>query len=232
MLAGLVLLTPSVRAEPVEARSLQSRPSTRSGRAERKEQVETVIEAEGAFAADAQEFGQWTAFRKWAAANATMFVPRPTNAQAWLKGRANPARAIEWWPTAAWVSCDGTLAVDTGGWRRPDGSSGYFTTIWAKQKDGQWRWLVDHGDVATIGKPAPAPLPDQPVTRSASCATTGLSVAAAPMVLATAAAGLSRDGTLIWQWSFKRGVRQLSVQMWNGRDYERVVSDQVLAAQP
>ena len=36
---------------------------------------QTAIDAERAFAADAQKNGQWTAFRHWASDRATMFVP-------------------------------------------------------------------------------------------------------------------------------------------------------------
>jgi hypothetical protein len=36
----------------------------------------TAVEAERAFAADAQKQGQWTAFRKWAAPDAVMWTPQ------------------------------------------------------------------------------------------------------------------------------------------------------------
>ena len=52
----------------------------------------TAIDAERAFAADAQQRGQWTAFRATATEEAVMFVPQPVNAQAFLKdeGPAEP----------------------------------------------------------------------------------------------------------------------------------------------
>ena len=106
----------------------------------------TPVEAERAFAADAQTLGQWTAFRKWATDDATMFVPQPVKAQAFLKDRQDPAKAIDWWPTASFMSCDGSLAVNTGGWKRPDGTVGYFSTVWQRQADGGWKWIVDGGD--------------------------------------------------------------------------------------
>ncbi|MGH6705455.1 MAG: hypothetical protein ACREB1_01445, partial [Sphingomicrobium sp.] len=92
----------------------------------------TAVDAERAFAADAQKLGQWTAFRKYATDDALMFVPTPTNAQTWLRGRDDPKQSIEWWPTESYSSCDGRLAVNKGGWRRPDGSVGYFTTVWRR----------------------------------------------------------------------------------------------------
>jgi len=110
-----------------------------------------VIAAELAFARAAQDKGQWTAFAEYASKDAVMFVPQPTNAQAWLKGRANPPQAVRWQPHQVWSSCDGTLAVTKGAWQRPDGSVGYFTTVWErqkKQKDGL-RWVLDQGDALT-----------------------------------------------------------------------------------
>ena len=59
-----------------------------------------------------------------------MFMPQPVNAQALLKDRKDPPKAVDWWPTASYISCDGKLAVNTGGWQRPDGSVGYFSTVW------------------------------------------------------------------------------------------------------
>ncbi|WP_174279266.1 hypothetical protein [Sphingomonas bacterium] len=164
----------------------------------------TVTEAERAFAADAKAIGQWAAYRKWAAPDATMFVPEPVKAQNWLKDRADPAAAIEWWPTAAWVSCDGTVAVDTGGWKRQDGGVGYFTTVWRREPDGRWRWIVSHGDHAA----APRPRPASPPIRRAMCGARldqqiehlppGLPV---PLEHAgKGALGVSDDGSLAWYW--------------------------------
>ena len=65
---------------------------------------QTALDAERAFAADAQTIGQWAAFRKWAAIDAIMFVRQPVQALDWLRGRAEPAQAVQWWPTASWRS--------------------------------------------------------------------------------------------------------------------------------
>lgn len=131
------------------------KPASGTGFSTSLEARSTALDAERAFAADAQILGQWTAFRKWAAPDATMFVPQPINAQAWLKERKNPPKAIAWWPTATYVSCDGSLAVNTGGWKRPDGAVGYFSTVWQRQQDGGWKWVLDHGDIAATPRPRP-----------------------------------------------------------------------------
>ena len=76
----------------------------------------TAIDAERAFAADAQRRGQWTAFRATATEEAVMFVPQPVNAQAFLKDKADPPQPLKWWPASSFVSCDGNLAVNHGPW--------------------------------------------------------------------------------------------------------------------
>ena len=116
-----------------------------------------VIAAELAFARAAQEKGQWSAFAEYATEDAVMFVPQPTNAQAWLKGRANPPQAVRWQPHQVWSSCDGSLAVAKGALQRPDGSAGYFTTVWARQakKKAGYRWLLYHE--GALAEPLAAP---------------------------------------------------------------------------
>jgi hypothetical protein len=106
-----------------------------------------VIATELAFARTAQEKGQWSAFAEFADDHAVMFVPQPVTAKDWLKGRQNPAEAVRWQPHQVWSSCDGSLAVTKGAWQRPDGSVGYFNTVWARQRDGQYKWVMDQGDV-------------------------------------------------------------------------------------
>ena len=94
-----------------------------------------IIAAEIAFNRLAQEKGQWTAFRETAAKDAVMFVPEVVLAQEWLKGRTDPPKSVTWQPHKAFMSCDGRTGVTTGAWQRPDGSVGYFTTV--------WQWIGD-----------------------------------------------------------------------------------------
>ena len=114
-----------------------------------------IVATEIAFARAAREEGQWSAFRDYAADDAVMFVPQAVSAGSWLKGRADPAQAVAWQPHAVWMSCDGSLAVSTGAAQYPDGSSGYFTTVWQRQKDGEYRWIMDAG--GTLAEPLKEP---------------------------------------------------------------------------
>lgn len=181
----------------------------------------TPIDAERAFAADAKTIGQWTAFRKWSTDDAVMFVPQPTNAHEFLKDRKDPPKAIDWWPTASWMSCDGSLAVNTGGWTRPDGTVGYFTTVWQRQANGGWKWIVDGGDGLTTARPRPAVVP----VKRAACSKSRYSDSVNTGSYRSSAA---RDGTLTWSFDVKPdGARNFRVGLWDGRDFVNVVDDQI-----
>ena len=213
----LILAPHSVRAELVEAPRValaDTGPSTGSERTEVGKK--TALDAERAFAADAQQLGQWTAFRKWAASDAIMFVPQPTNAQAWLKDRKDPAKAIDWWPTASYVSCDGGLAVNTGGWKRPDGSVGYFSTVWQRQADGGWKWIVDSGDSLVKSRPRLGRIRVErascdPVQRFVPDHTHAGPDGVVPL---PEAQGYANDASLTWHWSVEtNGTRSLIVHL-------------------
>lgn len=182
---------------------------------------QTALEAEWAFAKAAQEQGQWTAFRAFAAPDAEMFVPERTDAQVWLKDRKDPPRSVEWWPTASYVSCDGRIAVNTGGSKWPDGSSGYFTTVWVRQDDGSWKWTQDHGGPLETARARV----DRPTVRTADCTrqprrlprmiTPGTKPVANPL-----------DDTLTTMWvRLPDGSRRFRAFLWNGTGSDAVVDD-------
>lgn len=105
-----------------------------------------VIATELAFARAAKEDGQWTAFREFSTDEAVMFVPEAVNAHDWLAKQTDPPQTVAWQPHQMWSSCDGSLAVTSGAWQRPDGTAGYFTTVWQRQRNGKYRWVLDQGD--------------------------------------------------------------------------------------
>ena len=193
----------------------------------------TAIEAERAFAADAQRLGQWTAFRKWAAPQAILFVPQPVNAHEFLKNATDPQLSYQWWPAKAFVSCDGSMAVTTGPSVRGN-YRGYFTTIWQRQPDGSWRWLLDHGD--RLERPRLAG--ERTQVQRARCEAPFVS----PLIGTKykieggrSGAGQSRDGSLRWSWaSGAKGERIISVSLASGPDrigtrFDRVLHDEVVA---
>jgi hypothetical protein len=176
----------------------------------------TAIDAERAFVADAQKLGQWTAFRKYAADDAVMYVPQRVNAQEFLKDLKDPPASVFWWPGKSFVSCDGSYAVNTGPWVRQYGKAvGYFTTVWKRQPDGSWKWIYDGGDgLATARaeggdiKPTPASCEGKPA---------GLP-----------SASKSPDGSLAWTIEVgAAGQRSFRAFVWNGKEYQGVVEDVV-----
>jgi hypothetical protein len=197
----------------------------------------TSIEAERAFAADAQRIGQWTAFRKWAEPGAVMWTPQAVWAHDFLQSRKDPANAVRWWPSHSWQSCDGRTAVNVGPWQLP-GGHGRWITLWMRQRSGEWRWSAD-------GQLTPAPafaIPRQPAVRRAACGNARLrarlvSADYARPVNRTSPPGdsgyaRSADGTLLFNWTVAAdGVRRNRVQLWTGRRFALVL-DETTRPQP
>lgn len=104
-----------------------------------------VIAAELAFAREARERGTWTAFRRTATPDALWPAPGWQNVQTALKGMADPAQPIMREPDQLWVSCDGSFALSTGPATDPSGKRARFATIWQRQDDGRYRWVLDQG---------------------------------------------------------------------------------------
>lgn len=182
-----------------------------------------VVAAELAFAREAQEKGQWTAFRDYAADDAVMFVPQQVMAKAWLKKQANPAQAVTWQPYAVWSSCDGSLAVSKGAWQRADGTVGYFTTVWERQRNGQYKWVLDQGD--TLAQPLAEPEMIAAQVADCSRATPPDNPPAAGRTV-----GWSDDKTLQWTLEVRPdNSRRFAVNRWTGSGYEEVLRSDVAA---
>ncbi len=192
-----------------------------------------IIAAEIGFNQLAQEKGQWTAFRETAAKDAVMFVPRPTLALEHLKGKTDPARSVKWQPHKAFMSCDGKTGVTTGAWQHPNGTVGYFTTVWQwtpknDRGDGEWKWVVDHGDDLT----APRQPQEMIETKVASCKGSAPAALIAPPEGAKMKAGYSKDQSLSYTWVVQlNGARTIEVKLWNGAALETVILDRVAAEQ-
>jgi hypothetical protein len=194
--------------------------------------IPTAVDAERAFAADAQRIGQWSAFRKWAGRDAVVFTPQAAWAQQALPQK-NPPKAVRWWPAHSFASCDGRTAVNTGPWIRPDNSHGYFTTVW-QRTGSRWRWVYDGGDIAA----GPLPAPPKAQVHRASCRAKPPGppiVPPRPLTQKQARTtpedqgrGESADKTLGWDWKVdKNGGRKFRVFQWNGYRYAQVLFNDV-----
>jgi hypothetical protein len=186
-----------------------------------------VIATELAFARAAQEKGQWTAFAEYAIDDAWMFVPEVVRAQTWLEGRANPPQAVRWQPHQVWSSCDGSLAVTRGAWQRPDGSVGYFTTVWERQVDLEYKWVMDQGDV--LAEPLEAPeMIDGATAACGSQPTPPAEMLAGPADAIRS--GAAADGTLRWHVVVRPdGSRSVVARYWDGSEWRTAFDEQVAA---
>lgn len=129
--------------------------------------IKPVVAAEFAFAADALARGIKPAFLASMHDSAVYFGGAvPGLARAYWLTRPDPAPTdppLRWAPALAGVAASGELGYTTGPWRMdgPDGkpvATGQFFTVWARQPDGTWRWLLDNGISAPLAA-APAALP-------------------------------------------------------------------------
>ncbi len=199
-----------------------------------------VIRAEIAFNQRAQTEGQWTAFRKTADKDAIMFVPQVVNAQRWLGTQANPIQSVVWWPSRVFMSCDGSYAAATGGWQRPDGSVGYFTTLWRRQKKGDYRWIFDHGDSLPAlrtqreddleAKVAECPRGRRADSESRESRPGEAEIMRIASPPPASGEGQSADGSLRWQWVTRPdGSRTISVSMRYEGEMRTVIQDDVKA---
>jgi hypothetical protein len=152
-----------------------------------------VIATERAFARMAREKGTWTAFRHYATGDALWPSPGLVGVQASLKDVPDPAQPVLWGPDAAWSSCDGSFAVTTGEAVFPGGRKSRFLTVWQRQRDGEYRWVLDQGFDSAGGAIDPDTIP----ARVAECPS---GRRPSPQVRRGEAwgSGASNDATLWW----------------------------------
>lgn len=131
--------------------------------------LKAMVDSELAFARMAQEKTVRDAFLTYAAENGVLMGPNGSeNARKQIGSQPPPPADaprlnLEWWPVYADISRSGDMGWTTGPSRRTRGERvgyGHFVTVWKKQPDGSWRWLMDHG----IGNKELSPLgPDTPI---------------------------------------------------------------------
>lgn len=178
----------------------------------------SVLEADRALAAQVRSDGQWTAFRRFAEADAIMFHNGAHPAAALLKGQPDPATPLTWTVEESWTSCDGTTAFTVGPVRRPSGKAGMLLLVWRKQPDGSWKWVAWRG--AAEGR---AELPG-PRVEAASCE------GSPPSYLMPKAEGpsgrlWSPDRTLLWDWrTDAAGKVSYSVRAWDGTRHVTLIA--------
>jgi ketosteroid isomerase-like protein len=127
-----------------------------------------LAKMEDAFSAMAQEKGLLAAFQHFAAPDVAFIDTDPRKyrgpeAVRQRMGEDKPGVKLTWSAMFTDVSDDGTLGYNYGRYesRRPgpDGKEivrgGFFLTIWKRQPDGSWKYVMDNG--APDRPPTPTP---------------------------------------------------------------------------
>ena len=130
--AGLILSGGAMAADPTP---------------EQRANLDGVAAAEAAFAKRTTEIGNIPAFREFAAPGVIMFLPEPMVATEYL-AKAEWPGLLEWRPEFVAVSAAGDLAVASGPsqWTvKGEVDPGYYLTVWARQPDGSWKFVLDRG---------------------------------------------------------------------------------------
>lgn len=120
--------------------------------------LDSMVNTERAFARAAAERGTRDAFLAFMADDGIVFAPGPVNGKKSWEARPKRPGLLSWEPIYADISAAGDMGYDTGPWEfRPKGAEdkpvafGHFMTIWKKQADGTFKFMLDLG----ISNPQP-----------------------------------------------------------------------------
>jgi ketosteroid isomerase-like protein len=126
----------------------------------KKSAVDSIADAERAFARTSVQKGIRDSFIEFFAEDGINFQPHPTKTkEAFSKRPAAPSPVVlDWHPITADVSRAGDLGYTTGPYTLTDSKTnnllkqGYYFSLWRRQAGGDWKVVVDCG--IDTGKPA------------------------------------------------------------------------------
>ncbi|MBK8467442.1 MAG: hypothetical protein IPL32_16620 [Chloracidobacterium sp.] len=114
--------------------------------------LQEMVDAEHAFAQLAADKDTRTAFLANMTSDAVVFVPEQTNAKSFWEAKTPNQSLLSWAPNFADITSSGILGYTTGNWEfRAKGKDdtpsafGEFITLWLRQPDGKYKWVVDIG---------------------------------------------------------------------------------------
>lgn len=118
----------------------------------RKQNRRALVQMERDFAKAAATKGTRDAFLEFLAEDGILFQPGPVNGKKFWTERQPRKGLLSWEPIFADVSRAGDLGYTTGPWEfRPNGADdqpaafGQYFTIWKRQSDGLWKFVLDRG---------------------------------------------------------------------------------------
>lgn len=119
--------------------------------------LQEMVTTEQAFSKMAAEKNTRDAFLAFIADDGLLFRPGAVNGKKWLLEHPSPPPPdkkplLAWQPSFAGMSASGDMGFTTGPWEfkgdvkdeKPAGY-GHFVTVWKKQSDGTWKFVVDLG---------------------------------------------------------------------------------------
>lgn len=126
-----------------------------NGTAQKKDlasDLRSLVDNELAFAHTASEKGVHDSFLEFIADDGIIYRPGPVNGKDWLTPKPSRPGLLTWQPVFADISGAGDLGITTGPWEfRETGPKdepvayGQFSTVWRKQSDGSWKFVIDIG---------------------------------------------------------------------------------------
>ena len=118
--------------------------------------LQEMVKTEQAFSKMAEEKNTRDAFMTFIADDGLLFRPGAVNGKKWMTEHPVPPSdkkpLLAWQPSYAGMSASGDMGFTTGPWEfKPDVKDakptgyGHFVTVWKRQADGSWKWVVDLG---------------------------------------------------------------------------------------
>ena len=118
--------------------------------------LQEMVNTEQSFSKMAEEQNARDAFLAFIADDGLLFRPGAVNGKKWMQEHPVPPSdknpLLAWQPAFAGMSASGDMGFTTGPWefkadRSDEKPSGYghFVTVWKKQADGTWKFVVDLG---------------------------------------------------------------------------------------
>lgn len=118
--------------------------------------LQEMVKTEQAFSRMALEKNTRDAFMAYIADDGLLFRNGPVNGKKWMTEHPEPPSdkrpLLAWQPAFAGMAAAGDMGFTTGPWEsKPDindekpSAYGHFVTVWKKQADGTWKFVVDLG---------------------------------------------------------------------------------------
>lgn len=159
-------------------------------------QIEPVVAAERAFAADAARIGWIDSYPVWAAKDGMVLQKGISSALEFAANIHPDVRgdtSLAWGPEFAGMSAAGDFGFTAGPFNGDGAAFGYYLTVWHKQADGNLRWLFEGG--IDVVEPTVVPAADAPVSAIAATVSAGSIEEAHKGLLTQDAALSSQVGT-------------------------------------